>query len=73
MHAQLRVLFRARWPRLTEVDLERANGQVPRLAALLQDKYGYGRRRAERELLDFFDELLGRVRRVGAAATASVP
>ncbi len=53
MHKVLRTLFRDHWAKLTDADLDRVDGQVARLTALLGEKYGYPRRRAERELLQF--------------------
>ena len=56
MHKVLRALFRNHWAKLTDADLDRVDGQVARLTALLGEKYGYPRRRAERELLHFLDD-----------------
>ena len=69
MHKVLRALFRDHWAKLTDADLDRVDGQVSRLTALLGEKYGYPRRRAERELLHFLDESMRRVER-GAVPTA---
>src|SRR4029453_10150089 len=69
MHKVLRALFRDRWAKLTDADLDRVDGQVARLTTLLGEKYGYPRRRAERELLHFFDDTMRRVER-GALQTA---
>jgi hypothetical protein len=43
---------------LTDGDLEAVDGEAARLLGLLQEKYGYARKRAERELLAFLDESL---------------
>ena len=56
MHKVLRALFRDHWAKLTDADLDRVDGQVARLTTLLGEKYGYPRRRAERELLHFLDD-----------------
>ena len=56
MHKVLRALFKDQWPKLTDDDLDRANGQVARLTTLLEEKYGYPLRRAERELIRFLDD-----------------
>ena len=69
MHKVLRALFRDQWPKLTDDDLDRANGQVARLTTLLGEKYGYPLRRAERELIKFLDDSMRRVER-GAFQTA---
>ena len=57
MHKVLRALFRDHWAKLTDADLDRVDGQVARLTTLLGEKYGYPRRRAERELLHFLDSM----------------
>jgi uncharacterized protein YjbJ (UPF0337 family) len=41
---------KALWGRLTDDDLEQAAGKVDVLAGLLQDKYGYTRRRAVKDI-----------------------
>ena len=69
MHKALRALFRNHWAKLTDAELDRVDGQVARLTALLGEKYGYPRRRAERELLHFLDDSMRRVER-GALQTA---
>ena len=69
MHKVLRTLFRDRWAKLTDADLDRVDGKVARLTTLLGEKYGYPRRRAERELLHFLDESMRRVKR-GTLPTA---
>ena len=68
MHKVLRALFRSRWAKLTDAELDRVDGQVARLTALLGEKYGYPRRRAERELLQFLDSMRSVER--GAVQTA---
>jgi uncharacterized protein YjbJ (UPF0337 family) len=50
--------LKQRWERLTDGDLERVDGQAGHLLALLEEKYGYGRHRAERELVAFLDAFL---------------
>lgn len=68
MHKVLRALFMDHWAKLTDADLDRVDGQVAQLTALLGEKYGYPRRRAERELLHFLDDSMQRVER-GAVQT----
>ena len=70
MHKVLRALFRNHWAKLTDADLDRVDGQVARLTALLGEKYGYPRRRAERELLHFLDDSMRTVNRGGGLQTA---
>ena len=69
MHKVLRALFRDHWAKLTDADLDQVDGRLARLTALLGEKYGYPRRRAERELLHFLDDSMRRVER-GALQTA---
>ena len=70
MHKVLRALFREHWAKLTDSELDGVDGQVARLTALLGEKYGYPRRRAERELLHFLDESMRTVNRGGALQPA---
>ena len=63
MHKVLRALFRDHWAKLTDAELDQVDGQVGRLTTLLGEKYGYPRRRAERELLHFLDDSMQRVER----------
>jgi uncharacterized protein YjbJ (UPF0337 family) len=70
VHKVLRALFRDHWAKLTDADLDRVDGQVARLTALLWEKYGYPRRRAERELLHFLNDLMRTVSRGGGLQTA---
>ena len=44
---QIRGEAKAWWGKLTDDDLDRANGKFDVLAGLLQEKYGYTRQRAE--------------------------
>ena len=37
------------WGKLTDDDLDRAEGKADRLVGLLQEKYGYSREKAEEE------------------------
>ena len=49
---QLKGAAQAKWGKLTNDDLDRVEGNAERLAGLLQEKYGYERDRAEREVDD---------------------
>ena len=71
VHKVLRALFRDHWPKLTDSDLDRVNGQVARLTTLLGEKYGYPRRRAERELLHFLDDSMRKVEQGALQTTCS--
>ena len=72
MHKVLRALFKDQWAKLTDADLDRVDGQVARLTTLLGEKYGYPRRRAERELLHFLDDSMRRVERGALQPARSV-
>ncbi len=47
---QLRGQIREKWGKLTDDDLERAQGRWDRIVGLLQERYGYARQQAEAEL-----------------------
>jgi uncharacterized protein YjbJ (UPF0337 family) len=42
-----------KWAKLTDDDLTTAEGKRDQLAGKLQERYGYGKEHAERELDDF--------------------
>ena len=44
---------KAKWGKLTDADLTTFSGKRDQLASLLQEKYGYAREHAEREINDF--------------------
>lgn len=73
MHKVLRGILRERWGKLTDGELDRVDGQLPRLTALLAQKYGLSQRRAERELLAVLDESMPSPARGGPAPAASAP
>src|SRR5688572_23936992 len=52
---QLKGSVRSRWNKLTDDDLGRIEGDVERFIGVLQERYGYGRERAEREMNDFLE------------------
>jgi uncharacterized protein YjbJ (UPF0337 family) len=47
------------WGKLTDDDLDRAEGKAERLIGLLQQRYGYARDEAEREYQRFSDRWSG--------------
>lgn len=55
---EMRGQIREWWGELTDDDLEQAGGKADQLIALLQQKYGYTREKAEQE----FDRLLKEVK-----------
>jgi hypothetical protein len=71
VHKVLRALFRNRWAKLTDAELDRVDGQLARLTMLLGEKYGYPRRRAERELLHFLDDSMRKLERGALQTTRS--
>ena len=46
---QMRGQVKEWWGKLTDDDLDRAEGKADRLVGLLQEKYGYSREKAEDE------------------------
>lgn len=59
---QFRGEVKSRWGKLTDDDLDRVAGDSEKLIGSVQERYGYARHDAEREVNDFFDrhERLGR-------------
>jgi uncharacterized protein YjbJ (UPF0337 family) len=49
-------MVKAKWGRLTDGDLTTFGGNGDQLAALLQQKYGYAKDEAERQIADFEHE-----------------
>ncbi len=47
---------KAKWSKLTDDDLTTFSGKSDQLAGLLQQKYGYAKEQAEREISDFSHE-----------------
>ena len=52
-----------RWKQLTSDELDRVQGKRDHLIVLLEERYGYARRRAEQEVDLFVDEVVDRLRR----------
>lgn len=50
---QLKGEARIQWGRLTDDDLDQIQGNVEKLAGKLQERYGYARQDAQREVDDF--------------------
>jgi uncharacterized protein YjbJ (UPF0337 family) len=48
---------RTKWARLTDDDLENIAGKKDQLLGRLQQRYGYHKDRAERELDDFLNDI----------------
>ncbi|ALN57944.1 MULTISPECIES: CsbD family protein [Lysobacter] len=54
---QLKGQAKAKWGDLTDDDLDVAEGNAQYLAGKLQEKYGWAKDRAEKEVKDFSDSL----------------
>ena len=52
---QLKGEVKSRWGKLTDDDLDRVAGDSEKLIGRVQERYGYARHDAEREVSDFFD------------------
>jgi uncharacterized protein YjbJ (UPF0337 family) len=53
---QFRGEVKRQWGKLTDDELDQANGAFDVLAGKIQERYGYSRERAERELDTFLEE-----------------
>ena len=51
---QLKGEVKSRWGKLTDDDLDRAEGDAEKLIGRVQERYGYAREDAKREVDDFF-------------------
>ena len=56
---QLKGKARTQWGKLTDDELDQINGNGEQLVGLLQERYGYARDRAEREVNSFVDRESG--------------
>ena len=54
---QLRGKIQERWGKLTDDELDQAEGKADQLVGLLQEKYGYTEERARREVNSVIGEL----------------
>jgi uncharacterized protein YjbJ (UPF0337 family) len=50
---QIRGAVKAQWGKLTNDDLDQVNGNLERLVGLVQERYGYAREKAAKEVEDF--------------------
>lgn len=60
---QFRNELNYQWKQLTADELDRVDGRRDNLVFLLENRYGYARRRAEREVDLFVNEFADRLRR----------
>jgi uncharacterized protein YjbJ (UPF0337 family) len=51
---QLKGEVKSKWGKLTDDDLDRASGDAETLIGRIQERYGYARDQAKREVDDFF-------------------
>jgi len=53
---QMKGEVKAKWGKLTNDDLDQINGNLEKLIGRLQERYGYARERAEKEVNDHYVE-----------------
>jgi len=51
---QVKGAVKAKWGKLTDDDLDRVSGNTETLIGRIQERYGYARDQAKREVDDFF-------------------
>jgi uncharacterized protein YjbJ (UPF0337 family) len=54
---QLKGSVKEQWGKLTDDDIEEWSGKAENLVGKLQERYGYSKEQAEREVADFMDRL----------------
>ena len=52
---QLKGKATAQWGKLTDNELTETNGDFDKMVGLIQEKYGYEKEKAERQVNDFLD------------------
>lgn len=52
---QFRGEIQKQWGKLTNDDMDVINGEYEKLVGRMQERYGWDRERAEREITDFFN------------------
>jgi uncharacterized protein YjbJ (UPF0337 family) len=60
---QLRGEIRSRWGKFTDDDVDQIQGETEKMIGKLQERYGYSRQQAERELNEFVNTPKGHPRR----------
>ena len=53
---QMKGGFRTQWGKLTDDDINQIQGDTEKFIGKLQERYGYGREQAEKELNDFLNQ-----------------
>ena len=51
---QLKGSIKSQWGKLTDDDIDRIDGESEKLIGKIQERYGYARDQAQREVDDFF-------------------
>ena len=54
---QIRGKVKQTWGKLTDNDLTQIEGRFDELAGLVQERYGYTREKAEKEVTDFIEKM----------------
>ena len=54
---QVRGKVKQTWGKLTDNDLDRINGHFDELVGLVQQRYGYARDKAEKEVTHFIEQM----------------
>ena len=52
---QVKGTVREKWGRLTDDDVDKVAGRAEKLTGILQERYGYAKDRAEKEIEEWFD------------------
>jgi uncharacterized protein YjbJ (UPF0337 family) len=60
---QMKGTVRTRWGKITDDDVAQIQGDVEKMIGKLQERYGYNRQQAEKELNDFLSAPQGQPRR----------
>jgi len=60
---QIKGGIRTRWGKLTDDDVTQIQGNIEKMIGKLQERYGYNREQAEKELNDFLSTPQGQPRR----------
>jgi len=53
---QLKGKVKEQWSKLTDDEIDQVKGESQKLVGLLQEKYGYTKEKAEKEVSDFLED-----------------
>jgi uncharacterized protein YjbJ (UPF0337 family) len=59
---QMKGTVRTKWGKLTDDDVNQIQGDAEKFIGKLQERYGYGREQAEKELNDFMNRPMDKTR-----------